>query len=743
MERLPRLLVGRRWPAARRYGVATAVVLAATALRGLLSVIGLPFLFFIPALMGTGFALGRGPGFLATALSVSSAAFFFVRPIFSLALSGEDWLATLTFGGVGLGIVAVCDALAASLVRREADLAALASGRAALAESEAFLRSVLGSSADCIKVLDLDARLTFMSEGGMRVMEVADFDAIRGCPWPDFWQGPGHEEARAAVMAARSGERGHFRGMASTMAGNVRHWDVQVTPILGPDGRPERLLSVSRDITDTRTAEEALRDSEAHWRKLFGRLREGIVLGELVRDAGGRVVDWRYLDVNPAWTGLVGLEQGTAVGRTIRDLFPGIEERWVQEPAEVVEGGEPVTFTRQVGGTGRWYEGRIYPIGGDRFTTIFQEVTERHLAERRRTAMMELGDRLRDLTEAGAMIMAVCETLGTVLDVMLVGYGDVDPRRETIAVERDWTTGGAASLVGTLRFRDYGSYIEDLKRGETVVVTDCRTDDRTRDHAAALEERSARAFVNTPVFERGAFVALLYVSTARPRAWSGEELAFIREVGSRLRLAVTRVQAEAAQEVLNQEIAHRLKNTLAMVLSIAGQTLRSVEERGAVVAFEKRVLALSAAHDVLLRKDWAGAPAVEVVRAALANSGHADRIDVSGADFDLGPRSTLSLSLLLHELTTNAAKHGALSAPAGRIRVEWRLEGGEDDVQVTFTWTERGGPEPVAPATSGRRGFGSRLIRMGLVGTGGVELRYPPPGFQASMRAPLAQLQRS
>uniref|UniRef100_UPI00131C8A2A PAS domain-containing protein n=1 Tax=Acidisphaera sp. L21 TaxID=1641851 RepID=UPI00131C8A2A len=130
------------------------------------------------------------------------------------------------------------------------------------AEQE-FMRGVLAASADCIKVLDLAGNLLFMSEGGMRAMEVRDFEAIRGCPWPDFWHGQGNADALTALRAARDGGVGHFRGAADTMAGNPRHWDVQVTPILGADGKPEKLLSVTRDITGQHRAETARRESDA------------------------------------------------------------------------------------------------------------------------------------------------------------------------------------------------------------------------------------------------------------------------------------------------------------------------------------------------------------------------------------------------------------------------------------------------------------------------------------------------
>lgn len=113
-----------------------------------------------------------------------------------------------------------------------------------------LLRGVLEGCGDCIKVLDLDGRLQFMSEGGKRVMEVDDFPALKGCPWPDFWSGDGNREAVAAVDAAKAGKTARFRGPANTAKGTPRYWDVQVSPILGPNGQPAQLLSISRDITE-------------------------------------------------------------------------------------------------------------------------------------------------------------------------------------------------------------------------------------------------------------------------------------------------------------------------------------------------------------------------------------------------------------------------------------------------------------------------------------------------------------
>jgi len=128
--------------------------------------------------------------------------------------------------------------------------AELRAAGAGLADNDDLLRGVLEGSGDCIKILDLDGRLQFMSEGGKRVMEVEDFGKLKGCPWPDFWAGAGNADARAAVETAKAGGTARFRGAANTAKGNARYWEVQVSPIFGEDGKPSQILSISRDITE-------------------------------------------------------------------------------------------------------------------------------------------------------------------------------------------------------------------------------------------------------------------------------------------------------------------------------------------------------------------------------------------------------------------------------------------------------------------------------------------------------------
>jgi two-component sensor histidine kinase/PAS domain-containing protein len=198
--------------------------------------------------------------------------------------------------------------------------------------------------------------------------------------------------------------------------------------------------------------------------------------------------------------------------------------------------------------------------------------------------------------------------------------------------------------------------------------------------------------------------------------------------------------AEEHQELINREMSHRLKNSLAMVQAIATQTLRPVGERQYVVALQERIQALSSAHDILFDRYWHKAPIRSLVSSTLRRLVPEDRLDVEGADVMIGPKSALSLSLVLHEMATNAVKYGAFSNDRGRVAVSWHVEGVGEHAVFHLTWIESGGPCVTSPS---EKGFGSKLIRLGLIGTGGVEVRYDPAGFQARMTAPLQQLQHT
>ena len=398
------------------------------------------------------------------------------------------------------------------------------------------------------------------------------------------------------------------------------------------NGQAVRFSGTAVDISERKAAEALLADSEAHWRGLFERLSEGFIVGEVVRGSDGAITDWRYVDVNRAWGELVGIDPATVIGRTIRQVFPGIEDAWVDEFADVVRTGRGIAFTRQVGTLARWYEGRAFALGPERFGVIFLDVTERLQASRRRDALLRLGEVLRDATTRSEIAAAAAEIAGTTLDLSRAGYGSVDAGREEITVEQDWALPGLDSIAGPHAFRTYGSYIELLKRGEAVIIGDTARDPLTAATADALLQVQTRALVNLPITEHGQFVALFFFLAAEPREWSESELSFIRSVADRTRSAVARIEAEERQDLLNRELSHRLKNTLAVVQSIASQTLRGVSEREVVETYEQRIIALSRAHDVLLQGNYAAASLKTVIGTVLGLLAPKDQLTIEGED---------------------------------------------------------------------------------------------------------------
>ncbi len=171
--------------------------------------------------------------------------------------------------------------------------------------------------------------------------------------------------------------------------------------------------------------------------------------------------------------------------------------------------------------------------------------------------------------------------------------------------------------------------------------------------------------------------------------------------------------AQAHRELLLHELSHRVKNTLATVQSIAAQTAQSATTVNAYRdAFMARVMALSATHNLLQVGDWHGAVLRDVVATELAPyTADAVRWTLTGADVLLEPDTAVAFGMVIHELTTNAAKYGALSNAQGRVDISWTMSMKDGKRRLVFNWRESGGP-PVKPA--GRKGFGTRLITDGL-----------------------------
>ena len=200
---------------------------------------------------------------------------------------------------------------------------------------------------------------------------------------------------------------------------------------------------------------------------------------------------------------------------------------------------------------------------------------------------------------------------------------------------------------------------------------------------------------------------------------------------------------EQLQQMVVAELHHRLKNTIATVLAITSQSLRSAEtiEQGRR-AIESRLLALSRAHDLLLKRNWTSSPIIEIIQRAIepyAANANA-RFVIEGADFDVVPVAVLAIAMTINELCTNAVKYGALSVEKGQIEICWTID--EDLQRFRLKWREMNGPAVQTPA---RRGFGTSLIEHGLPGNlkGKAQLKYAPDGVICEFDVPVASVRMS
>ncbi|BCA61180.1 histidine kinase [Sphingomonas sp. HMP9] len=357
----------------------------------------------------------------------------------------------------------------------------------------------------------------------------------------------------AYAKVALTGEPARFDHGSDAMD---RWFDVHAFPV--GSGTPRLVAVLFTDVSAYRRAAIATQESEE-------RLNQALAAGN-----GIGTWDWDIpndrVKADERFSRLYGVpEELGRKGAPLERFFGGIHPDDLPGTraaiADALEGDGDFTAEYrlvQPDGAVRWVaaQGRCrFAADGtpSRFPGVSFDITQRKQAELRQNALLNLGDAIRDLTDPDAIAYAASEILGKALQVSRVGYGVIDKVRETIAVERDWNAPGITTLAGTLQFRDYGSYIEDLKAGRTVTIADVDHDPRTRETADMLKGISAASFVNMPLVEQDDLVALIYTNDATPRLWSDDDLVLIREVAERVRAASERLRAEDARRASDEQ----------------------------------------------------------------------------------------------------------------------------------------------------------------------------------------------
>lgn len=411
--------------------------------------------------------------------------------------------------------------------------------------------------------------------------------------------------------------------------------------------------------------------------------------------------EWRMVLFNRAAEEFFGQPRGAILGRNFWELFPHRDSEFGRLMQTAMDERKPGRLTAPSAlRAGRTVQVRVAPLADEEVGVSIDDISEQADAER---ALRRSQQRLDLAVEAHA-----------------IGIFDWHVPSGRVVWNREEETlfglppGNFSGDIGGWRDR---LVAEDLARMDVELTAAMAA----RQETVAFQFRIRRPDGVVRWVEGAA--RFLYAPDGTPH----------RMVGTNMDVT-DRKMAEQHQRLLINELNHRVKNTLAIVQGIAWQSFRSSGmARSAIEAFEGRLSALSAAHDVLTRQSWEAATMASIVAGAVAPHHAGDgRLTAEGPSVELEPKTAVALGLAMHELATNAVKYGALSTAAGRVEVRWAVDAG----LLRLTWRESDGPLVSMPS---RRGFGARLLEQGLAEElrGAVRLEFRPEGVLCVVEAQL------
>ncbi len=421
----------------------------------------------------------------------------------------------------------------------------------------------------------------------------------------------------------------------------------------------------------------------------------------------------------------------TAIRETLRTGEPcrleyrlpspaGREERWFEVSATVlVEDGAPV----QVLGTCRDVTERL---------RINREV---RIRARQQEAVARLGERALAESDLQKFFNEVVATVADILDVELAKILELVPGDAEMLLRAG--VGWPAGMVGTAHVstgrESHAGFT--LASGRPVIMEDLETETRFPG-TQLLRDQGIVSGLTTPIAGRdGRAYGVLCAHTTKRRKFNDYDVSFLAAVANVVAGAIQRRQLDQRHELMIRELRHRSGNLFSQLLALFSQTAKNSRSVADLVTkYEARVLALANAHRLITEGGWKSTSLNELLNVLLAP--FVDRISFQGPNVFLEPDPTFGLSMAVHELVTNAGKHGSLSQPSGRVDLTWSVARTKQGLTLMLDWRESRGP---APKKQRRQGFGSRLINMVIERqlNGQVQQNFAPEGLQTRLVVPL------
>lgn len=551
---------------------------------------------------------------------------------------------------------------------------------------------ILAIVPDCVKILDLDGRLKQVNDAGLALLEVTDPSALVGMLWKDLWPLDLQPTIIGAIQSARAGRSTRFSAAMPSPRGDVKHWDVTVAPSRDATGAICAVLAVSRDVTRQLTTERSLQTSETRFRALA----DNIAQFAWMADPSGYIY-W----YNKRWFDYTGTTLDDMRGWGWQKVHhPDHVDRVTKKFAACIESGniwEDVFPLRAEDGTYRWFLSRARPSLDENGQIQFWCGTNTDISDQRTATA-----RLRQLARL------------------------IELSHEAIIV---WDLDGGIVL--------WNRGCEELYGHAREAALNRTTGDLLKTHFPVPAEEVAQRLK-----EDGAWSGeLRHTAADGSQVWVESRQEIIRLGGRDVVLETNRDITERrasdeARTLLIGELNHRVKNTLATVQSIASQMALTSEDVGEFVkGFRSRLGAMASAYDILTEAQWAGADLRGIVESQLdAAIGNRDVVVLSGPDVRLPRQTAILFAQLIHELALNATQHGALSDRAGRVAIDWQVNGGKEP-RIDLHWREIGGPRVSAAR---KPGFGTTLIeRAGRVANVKTELEFRANGLEGRISAKL------